>query len=298
MLGGQGALWVGMSVQNKLLEDKSERSCHCLNLDLISVTVLAFPHGNSKGEELVHEEVWCLDFTGGIVIEPAVRLPCLPVAVLLGLIHCRSANCFPRRVSKTLDLSQQGTAASVHRWLLGRGNTVSKDKWKLISDRADVERNNCLAFDGCDAMSAITFSSPGTCTVVRRPTWAQYSMTARPCSRRPAVGDFDFKAILSTQLTVGVLSHSIPRGVCLEVRCSNATPTKRTSATSSRSELVSRPFDVSTETTSRAMSSGNSSLQTTGGVSSLSENQSPPAPSDAASWYPTWWGMSGTNSRT
>ena len=167
MLGGRGPLWVGMSVQNKLMGDKLECSCDCLNLDFMSVTILAFPHGNSKGEKLVHEDVWCLDFTGCIVIEPAVCLPCLLVAVPLGSIHCRSANRFPRRVLKTLDLSQQGTAASIHRWLLGRGNTVSKDKRKLMSDRADVERNNCLAFDGRDAMSAITFSSPGTCNVVR-----------------------------------------------------------------------------------------------------------------------------------
>ena len=91
-------------------------------------------------------------------------------------------------------------------------------------------------------------------------------MKARPRSRRPAVGDFDFEAILSIQLTVGVLSHSVPRGVCLEVHCANAIPTARTSAASSRSELVSRPFGVSTETTSYAMSAGNSSLHTTAGV--------------------------------
>ncbi len=90
---------------------------------------------------------------------------------------------------------------------------MSKDKWKLMSDRADMERNNCLAFDGRDAMLAITFSTPGTCTVVRQPAWAKYSMTARPRSRRPAVGNFNFEAILSTQLTVGVLSHSVPRDV-------------------------------------------------------------------------------------
>jgi hypothetical protein len=191
MLGGQGASWVGMSIQNKLLGDKSERACNRLNLDLMSATVLAFPHGNSKSEEPVREDVWRLDFTGGIVIEPAVHLPCVPVAVPLGSIHCRSANRFPRRVSKMLDLSKQGTAASVHCWLLGNGNMVSKDERKLMSDRADVEQNNCLAFEGWDAMSAITFSSPSTCTVVRRPAWAQYSIIARPHRRQPAVGDFD-----------------------------------------------------------------------------------------------------------
>ncbi len=187
--------------------------------------------------------------------------------VPLGSIHCCSANCFPRRVSKTLDLSQRGTAASVHCWLSGNGNTVSKGERKLMSDRADVEQNNCLAFEGQDAMSAITFSSPGTCTVVRWPAWVQYSIIARSHRRLPGVGDFDFDAILSTQLTVGVLSHSVLSGVCLEVLCSNATPTAGTSAASSKSKLVSRPFGVSTKTTSCAMSAENSSLQTTGGLS-------------------------------
>jgi hypothetical protein len=86
-------------------------------------------------------------------------------------------------------------------------------------------------------MSAITFSTPGTWTVVRRPAWAQYSMKARPRRRHLAVGDLDFDAILSTQLTLGVLSHRVPSGVCLEFICSIATPTARTSAVSSKSEL-------------------------------------------------------------
>ncbi len=63
MLGGQGASWVGMSVQNKLLVEKPECSWDCLNLDFMSVTILAFPHGNSKGEESVRDDVcvglWC-----------------------------------------------------------------------------------------------------------------------------------------------------------------------------------------------------------------------------------------------
>ncbi len=105
MLDGQGVLWIGMSVQNEPLGDKSERACHRLNLYLMSVTVVAFPHGDSKSEEPVREDVWRLDFTGGIVIEPAVHLPCVSVVVPLRSIHCCSANCFPRRVSKTLDLS-------------------------------------------------------------------------------------------------------------------------------------------------------------------------------------------------
>ncbi len=144
MLGGQGPSWVGMSVQNKLLGDKPECSCDCLNLDFMSVTILAFMHGNSKGEESVRDDVWRLDFASrGILIEPAVHLTCFPVAMPLGSVHCCNANHFPRSILKTLNLSQRGTAASVHRWLLGKGNTVSKDKQKSMSERADVERNSC-----------------------------------------------------------------------------------------------------------------------------------------------------------
>jgi hypothetical protein len=97
------------------------------------------------------------------------------------------------------------------------------------------------------------------------------------------VGDFDFDAILSTQLTVGVLSHRVPSGVCLEFIRFSATPTARTSAASSKSEFVSCPLGVSTDTTSLAISSGKAPHQTTGGVSSQSENHTPPAPSAAAS---------------
>ena len=87
------------------------------------------------------------------------------------------------------------------------------------------------------------------------------------------MGDFDFDAILSTQLTVGVLSQRVPSGVCLEFIHSSATPTARTSAASSKSEFVSRPLGVSTDTTSLAMLFGIASLQTTGGV--LSEEICP-----------------------
>ena len=98
------------------------------------------------------------------------------------------------------------------------------------------------------------------------------------------MGDLDFDAILSTQLTVGVLLHRVPSGVCLEFICSNATLTARTSAASSKSEFVSGPLGVSTDITSLAMSSGNPSLQTTGGgVLSQRENHTPPTHSAAAS---------------
>ena len=80
----------------------------------MSLTVLAFPHGDSKGEESVREDVRRFDVAGGILIEPAMRLPRFPVAMPLGSVHSCSSNRFPRRVSKTLYLSQLGTGASVH----------------------------------------------------------------------------------------------------------------------------------------------------------------------------------------
>ncbi len=114
MLGGRGTSWVGISVQNILLGDGSERKFNQLNLDFMSVTVLAFPHGDSKGEESVREDVRRLNYAWGILIEPAMRLPCFPVAMPLDSVHSCSVNCFPRSVSKTLYLSQLGTVASVH----------------------------------------------------------------------------------------------------------------------------------------------------------------------------------------
>ena len=99
------------------------------------------------------------------------------------------------------------------------------------------------------------------------------------------MGVFAFEAILSTQLTVGVLSHNVPSGACFTTGArSNITPIARTSAASSRSELVMPPLGLSSETTSEAMSGGNLSRQTMGTMSSTRENQTPPAPSAAASW--------------
>jgi hypothetical protein len=126
-----------------LLGDGSVSKFDKLNLDLMSFTVLAFPHGDSKGEESVSEDVRHLDFAGGVLIEPAMRLPCFPVAMPLGSVHSCSANRFPRSVSKTLYLNQLGTDASVHCWLPGSGNAVSNDERKVMSDSTDVDRNNC-----------------------------------------------------------------------------------------------------------------------------------------------------------
>ena len=168
-----------------------------------------------------------------------------------------------------------------------------------MSDRADDARKTDSAFDGRDAMSAMTLSVPGTCIVVSRPACWQWSMNASPRRSRPAVGVFAFDAIFSTQLTVGVLSHSVPIGACLiQGPLSRMTPTANTSAASSRSELVRLPLGLLSEITSDAMSGGNLSRQTHGCIGSASENQTPPAPSAAASWYPAKCGMLGTSSLT
>ncbi len=93
-----------------------------------------------------------------------------------------------------------------------------------------------------------------------------------------------FEAILSIQLTVGVLLHSVPSGMCFRLLIqSNATPTARTSAASSKSKFVRQPCGVSSETTSAAMSAGNSLRHIIGGVLSCSKNQTPPAPLAAVS---------------
>ena len=148
-------------------------------------------------------------------------------------------------------------------------------------------------------MSAMTFSGPSTCTVVSRPAWCQKSMYDSPRSSRPETADFDFDAILSIHPMVGVLSLSVPSATCLIVAAlSMMIPTANTSAASSRSELVIVPVGLSSETTSLAMSGGKASLHTIGCMSCNNENQIPPLPSAAASWYPIYCGMSGTNSRT
>ena len=72
---------VGISVQNILLGGGLECECDRLNLDLMSLTALAFPHGDSKGEESVREDMRRLDFAGGILTELAMRLPHFPVAL-------------------------------------------------------------------------------------------------------------------------------------------------------------------------------------------------------------------------
>ena len=98
------------------------------------------------------------------------------------------------------------------------------------------------------------------------------------------MGPLALDAILSIQLTVGVLSHSVPNGICFTSGAvASNTPTARTSAASSRSEFVRRPSGLSSETTSDSMSGGNADRQTNGGMSLVRENHTPPAPAAAAS---------------
>ncbi len=284
MLGGQGTLGVGMSIQNKLLGDKPEGFFDGLNLDLMPISILVFPHGNSKGEEPVSEDVRWKNGAWGVMMEPPVRFPHLPVALPVQPIHCCRSNCFPCSISKTLNLSHQGKASRVHNWLPGNRNMVSNEEQKSRSVRVCAEQNNFWAFEGRDAMLAITFLMPGTWTVVSRPVWVQYNMKARLRKRRLAVADLAFEAILSIQLTVGVLLHGVPSGVCLGLLIrSHATSTARTSAASSKSKFVSWLYRVSSDTPSVALSAGNSLRHTTGGVLLQSKNQTPPAPSATAS---------------
>ena len=173
MLGWRSASGVRMSVQNELLGDEPEGFCNGLNLDLISETILAFPHGDSKGEEPVRENPLRKYVTRGVEVEPAVRFPRLPVALAFGPVHCSRSNRFPRSVSKTLNLNHCGTIANAHDWLSGNGKVVSKEEQKSRSESGDSARNSFWAFDGRDAISAMILSTPGTWTVVRRPACAQ-----------------------------------------------------------------------------------------------------------------------------
>ncbi len=104
-----------MSVQNILLGNGSERDFDRLNLDLTSEAILAFPHGNSKREEHVFNVVGREILTPLIEWEEsAMILPRAPVAFAHSTVHCRSSNCLPRNVSKTLDFSLRGTIANCH----------------------------------------------------------------------------------------------------------------------------------------------------------------------------------------
>ena len=104
-----------MSVQNILFGNGLEHDFNRLNLDSTSEAMLAFPHGNSKGEEhvfnVVGREVW----TPLVELEEfTMPLPCVPVALAHCTVHCHSFDCFPRNVLKMLDFSLRGTIANCH----------------------------------------------------------------------------------------------------------------------------------------------------------------------------------------
>ena len=125
-----------MSVQNILLGDTSERDSNRLNLDLTSEPVLAFPHGNSKGEEHIADVGWGQEGSAVIVrVEAAMLGPGLKVTVLDGAIHRRRSNRCPRKVSKTFDFSQGGTIARVHNSCRGSGKARSNAATKSGSER-------------------------------------------------------------------------------------------------------------------------------------------------------------------
>ena len=155
---------VAMSVQNILLGNGLERNLDGLNLDLTSEAVLAFPHGNSKCEEhildVVWREVWALIVEWE---ESAMIFSRTPVAFGHSTVHCRSSNCFPRNVSKTLDFSLLGTIASCHACCSGNGNEMSNAETKSWSDKIGCsDLNNACALEGRDAMSTMVLSFPGT----------------------------------------------------------------------------------------------------------------------------------------
>jgi len=62
-----------------------------------------------------------------------------------------------------------------------------------------------------------------------------------------------------------------------------STPTAKTSAASSKLELVMDPCWLDSETTSWEISGGNAKRQTTGRIAGPKENQTPLAPSATAS---------------
>jgi hypothetical protein len=126
--------------------------------------ILAFSHGNNKGEEHVFNVAgrppWPLTVDWE---EAAMLLPHAPVFVLDGAIHCCRSNCLPRNVSKTFDFSCGGTIASCHSCWPGNGKVILKDEISSGSDRTGLsERNIAFALDGREAMLAMMLSFPQT----------------------------------------------------------------------------------------------------------------------------------------
>ena len=150
VLGRRRSSGVGMSIQNIFLGNTLERDSNRLNLDLTSEPVLAFLHGNSKGEEHISEVG--LGQVGSTIIvrvEAAMLGPGVKVTVLDGAIHRRRSNRCPRNVSMTFDFSHGGTIASVHISCRESGNVRSNAVTKLGSERVGVlHQKRACALDG------------------------------------------------------------------------------------------------------------------------------------------------------
>ena len=134
-------------------------------------TVLSCPDGDSKREEGVRPVLVRDAFeVAREVVGRNVGFPRFPVALPFGPIHCCISNLFPRSVAKIFVTIQFCTVASRHFWSPGSGNVDEKEDRKSVSESA-YRLNNCLALVGRDAISAIIFFGPGTCTVISGPAW-------------------------------------------------------------------------------------------------------------------------------
>ncbi len=173
MLGWRSASGVRMSIQNELLGDEPEGFCNGLNLDLISEIILAFPHGDSKGEEPVRENPLREYVAGGVEVEPAVRFPRLPVALAFSPVHCSRSNQKSTQRLEDVESQPMWNGCQRPRLVSGKGKVVSKEEQNPRSESGDSARNSFCAFDGRDAISAMTLSMSGTWTVVRRPACTQ-----------------------------------------------------------------------------------------------------------------------------
>ncbi len=147
-----------------------------MNLDFLSKAKLTFPHGNSKSEEHTLEVGRGLA-AAVCLVELTMTFPCFPVSCSFGGAHCCSANFCPRSVVKTLDFSHSGNVTRFYTWPCGKGNAESKDEANATSYKCDWAGANLdNAFDGRDAMSAITFLAPGTWMVITGPQWTLWIM--------------------------------------------------------------------------------------------------------------------------
>ena len=152
------------SIQNVLLGNGMESFLNRLNLEPTPKAVLAFLHGNSKGEKHVFDVTRGERRSTAVErIQAAMRLPRTPVPLPFGPIHSCRSNCFPRNVSKMLNFTHSGTSVMLHVCCSGSGKATLNEETKSWSDRTGVvARKKVNAFDGREAISAMMFSGPGT----------------------------------------------------------------------------------------------------------------------------------------